>query len=149
ALVVLLNRAVDHYSLHARGTPAHVLQISFTATASTRFGGGAGSLRETWISGQNWRWDGSLAGYPLTRISSNGAVFDQNADSAVPLRMKMVANAVFNPIEGAPRRDNLRAATVTWKNATVTCVLSALRPDMMGGMATANGGRQWNEAEYC
>lgn len=112
ALVVLLNRAVDHYSLHARGTPAHVLQVSFNATASTLHEGGAGYLRETWISGQNWPWDGAMPGYSLLRISSNGAVFNQNADSSIPLRMKMLANAIFFPVEGAPRRETLRATSV-------------------------------------
>jgi hypothetical protein len=149
ALVVLLNRAVDHYSLHARGTPAHVLQITFTAAGSTLYPGGAGSLRETWISGQNWRWDGALADYKLSRISSNGAVFDQNPNSRIPLRIKMVANAVFAPIEGAPRRDSLRSANVTWKNTTLTCILKSVGPNIVGETAAAAGARQWDETEYC
>src|SRR5271154_4021513 len=111
ALVALMNRAAGHYSLHARGTPAHVLQISFTAGASTLNPGGTGQLRETWLSGENWRWDGTLGGYTLLRLSSNAAVYDQNPNSMIPLRLKMLANAVFAPIQGAPRRETIRTAS--------------------------------------
>jgi hypothetical protein len=140
-----MNRAVDHYSPYARNTPAHVLQISFNSTASTLYQGGAGYLRETWISGQNWRWDGALPGYSLVRISSNGAVFDQNTDSMIPLRIKMLANAVFAPVEGAPRRDTFRSASVAWNGSPVTCILTSAE----GNTPPAGAGRQWNEAEYC
>src|SRR5579863_4701461 len=71
ALVALIVNATEHYALHERGGPAHILQISFNAAGSTLYSGGAGQLRETWISGQNWRWDGSLGTYSLLRISSN------------------------------------------------------------------------------
>jgi hypothetical protein len=144
-LVALMNRAVAHYSLHARGGPAHVLQISFNATASTLNPGGAGQLRETWISGENWRWDGNLAGYSLLRISSNAAVYDQNPNSMIPLRLKMLANAVFAPIEGAPRRETIRTASVVWKGAQITCILTSAA----GNDQTPATGRQWYETEYC
>jgi hypothetical protein len=145
ALVVLINRAFGNYSLHSRDSPAHILQISFNATASTLYQGGAGYLRETWISGQNWRWDGALPGYSLVRISSNGAVFDQNANSMIPLRVKMLANAVFAPIEGAPRRETLRTATVSWKGSQITCILTSAQ----GNPQVPAVGRQWYETEYC
>jgi hypothetical protein len=144
-LVVLINRAIDNYALHARGTPAHVLQISFNATASTRYQGGAGSLRETWISGQHWRWDGAMPGYSLVRISSNGAVFDQNADSTIPMRIKMLANAVFAPVGGAPRQETLRTASVTWKGLPITCILTSAQSNPQ----VPATGRQWYETEYC
>jgi hypothetical protein len=122
--------------------------MTFNATASTAFPGGAGSLRETWISGQNWRWDGGLAGYSLVRISANGAIFDQNADSTIPLRIKMLANAVFAPIEGAPRQEALRSANVSWKNSVITCVLTSPPGALLGDTQPATG-RHWNETEYC
>jgi hypothetical protein len=145
ALVSLMNRAVSHYALHARNGPAHVLQISFNATASTLNPGGAGQLRETWISGENWRWDGNLGGYTLLRISSNAAVYDQNPDSMIPLRLKMLANAVFAPIEGAPRKATIRTTNVEWKGAQVTCILMSAE----GNAQTPATGRQWYETEYC
>jgi hypothetical protein len=145
ALVALLNRAIEHYSLHARGTPAHVLQISFAASASTLNPGGSGQLRETWLSGENWRWDGTLGGYTLLRISSNAAVYDQNPNSMIPLRLKMLANAVFAPIQGAPRRETLRTASVQWKGSPITCILMS----PAGNPETAQNGRQWYETEYC
>ncbi len=145
ALVALMDRAVERYSLHARGGPAHILQISFNATASTLYPGGAGQLRETWTSGENWRWDGNLGGYSLLRISSNAAVYDQNPNSVIPLRLKMLANAVFAPIQGAPRRETLRSATVEWKGAPITCILTSGQ----GNAQTGATGRQWYETEYC
>jgi hypothetical protein len=145
ALVALMNRAVSHYALHQRGGPAHILQISFNATASTLNPGGAGQLRETWISGENWRWDGSLGGYTLLRISSNAAVYDQNPDSMIPLRLKMLSNAVFAPIEGAPRKATIRTTSVEWKGAQITCILMSAGANEQ----TPATGRQWYETEYC
>jgi hypothetical protein len=143
-LVSLASRAVDQYQMHAKGTPAHVLQIAFTATDSTLFSGGSGQLRETWISGQNWRWDATLGNYSLLRISSNGVAYDQQAPRAIPLRLKMVASAVFAPLQ--PRAPILRAANVTWKGTAVTCILRSFgqRP-----AASNPAGRQWDETEYC
>jgi hypothetical protein len=145
ALVALMLNASEKYSLHARGGPAHILQISFTATASTLFGGGAGQLRETWISGQNWRWDANLGGYSLLRISSNAAIYDQSPNSVIPLRLKMLANAVFAPIGGAPRQETIRSAGVQWKGAQITCILTSAK----GNSQVAANGRQWYETEYC
>lgn len=145
ALVALMNRAVSHYALHARNGPAHVLQISFNATASTLNPGGAGQLRETWISGENWRWDGNLGSYTLLRISSNAAVYDQNRDSMIPLRLKMLASAVFAPIEGAPRKATIRTTNVDWKGAQITCIMMSAA----GNAQTPATGRQWYETEYC
>ncbi len=149
AAVALLSRAADQYSMHSKTTPAHTLQMAFNATASTLFPGGAGQLRETWISGQNWRWDATLGDYSLLRISSNGVAYDQQTPQPIPLRLKMLANAVFAPLQFAtPRVDAMRTASVSWKGGQITCILlgqsgSAQSP------AAATTGRQWNESEFC
>jgi len=145
ALVQLLLNATEKYAMHERGGPAHVLQISFNATASTRYQGGAGQLRETWINGQNLRWDGALGSYTLLRISSNTAIYDQNPNSAIPLRFKMLASSIFNPIEAAPRRATLRSATVLWKGAQITCIMTSSE----GSAQIGAQGRQWYEKEFC
>lgn len=148
AAVALLLRAGDQSAMHAKGTPAHILQMSFNASASTLFPGGAGQLRETWISGQNWRWDASLGSYSLLRISSNGVAYDQQTPQPLPLRLKMLANAVFAPLQFArPRVSPMRTASVMWKGAQVTCVL-------LGGadraeQDSAAAGRRWSEGEFC
>jgi hypothetical protein len=145
ALRILTMRASSQYQMHAKDTPAHILQIAFTATASTSFPAAAGQLRETWISGQNWRWDATLGAYSLLRISSNGVAYDQQAIRPIPLRLKMLANAVFAPVQGGP--PIMRTAQATWNGAPVTCILHAYG----GGdpRATPTTGRQWNELEYC
>src|SRR5580700_8835074 len=123
AAVALLNEAADHYSMHAKNTPAHILQISFNATASTLFPAGAGQLGETWISGQNWRWDATLGSYSLTRIGSNGVTYDEQQPKPIPFRLKMLSNAVFNAVTSAPRQENLRSASVSRQGGTITCIL--------------------------
>jgi hypothetical protein len=145
ALVSLLLNASEHYALHVRGGPAHILQISFNATASTLYPGGAGQLRETWISGQNWRWDGNMGSYSLVRISSNGAVYDSNQNSMLPMHFKLLTDAVFAPIEGAPRQQTLRTASVAWKGSQITCILESGQGNAQVGAT----GRQWDEREYC
>jgi hypothetical protein len=146
AATTLLMQASDHYSMHAKGTPAHVLQMSFNTTPSTLYGAGTGQLTETWISGQNWRWDGSLGNYSLLRISSNGVAYDQTANQPMPLHMKMLTNAVFAPMYGiTPRTAPMRTASVPLNGTQVTCIL--LRAPL--GDQTAQGGRNWDEAEYC
>jgi hypothetical protein len=146
SLVGLMNRAMDQYAMHAKGTPAHMLQISFNATASTLFPGGAGHLRETWISGQNWRWEATLDSYSLLRISSDGVAYDEQAPRPIPLRLKMLANAVFAPMQ--PRAPSLRTASANWKGLQVTCALTSF-PMMRQAAATPATGRQWDETEYC
>ena len=158
AAVALLNRASDQYAMHTKGTPAHVLQISFNATASTLFGGGAGHLTETWISGQNWRWDATFGNYSLLRISSNGVAYDQQALQPVPVRIKMLANAVFAPLQfTTPRVSAMRTASVPWKGAQITCILlgagaeNAMEAATSGATSgpTSASGRRWNESEFC
>lgn len=137
-------QATNHYQMHAPGTPAHVLQVSFTATASTSFAGGSGSLRETWISGQNWRWDATLGGYSLLRISSNGVAYDQQPLHAIPLRLKMLAAALFAPLQ--PNQIVDRTAQATWRGTQVICIL---RSTLAGPRGQTVAGRTWGEAEAC
>jgi hypothetical protein len=147
AATTLLMQASDHYAMHAKGTPAHVLQMSFNATASTLYPAATGQLTETWISGQNWRWDGSLgSNYALLRISSNGVAYDQTANQPMPLHMKMLTNTVFAPMYGiTPRTQPMRTASVSLNGTQVTCIL--LGSGVWSG--TAQGSRGWDEAEYC
>ena len=151
AMVALMNRASDQYAMHVKGTPAHILQIAFNATASTLFPGGAGQLRETWISGQNWRWDVTLGNYSLLRVSSNGVAYDQQAVQPVPLRIKMLANAVFGPLLfTTPRVSAMRTASVLWKGAQITCILlSPAGNSATAASASSATGRSWDESEYC
>ena len=147
AATTLLIQASDHYAMHAKGTPAHVLQMSFNTTASTLYPAATGQLTETWISGQNWRWDGSLGNnYMLLRISSNGVAYDQTANQPMPIHMKMLANAVFAPEQNiAPRTQPMRTASVPLNGTQVTCIL--LRAPL--GDQPPQSGRNWDEAEYC
>jgi len=146
AVITLLNRATNNYAMHARMSPPHVIEISFSATASTLFPAANGTLRETWISGLNWRWDATLGAYSLTRISSNGIPYDQQTPRPIPLRLKMLSMAVFNPVQaGAPRQETIRTFTADWKGATITCML--LSGPFQHELPAS--GRDWSEREYC
>jgi hypothetical protein len=63
----------------------------------------------------------------------------------IPLRLKMLANAVFAPIEGAPRKATIRTANVEWKGAQITCIMMSAEANAQ----TPATGRQWYETEYC
>lgn len=144
-LIALVNRAISQYQLHAKTSPANTVQISFTATASTLFAEWLGQMRETWISGQSWRWDASLGTYSLVRISSNGVAYDEQGPHPVPLRLKMLHNAVFAPIQPLKVKsvqEKLRSASVTWKGAPLSCILVSPR----FSMSARSGARDWNES---
>jgi hypothetical protein len=57
----------------------------------------------------------------------------------------MMANAIFAPIGGAPRRETLRSTSVAWKGSQITCILTS----EAGNAQVAAQGRQWYETEYC
>lgn len=147
-LIALVNDAIENYQLHANTSPANALQISFHATASTLFPGGDGQLRETWISSRSWRWDASFGAYSLLRIRSNGVAYDERGPRPLPLRLKMLHNAVFAPIQlqrVKSAQEKLRSASVTWKGTPVTCILVSPRLNA----SAPSGARDWNEVEYC
>jgi hypothetical protein len=79
------------------------------------------------------------------RISSNAAVYDQNANSMIPVRLKMLSNAVFAPIDATPKRATIRFAGVEWKGAQITCIMTSAE----GNPQVATEGRQWYEKEFC
>jgi hypothetical protein len=60
AVISLMDRAFENHSMHLRGTAPYALQVSFNASASTLYPGGSGSLQQTWVSGENWRWSATL-----------------------------------------------------------------------------------------
>ncbi len=92
-------QASDHYAMHAKGTPAHVVQMSFNTTASTLFPAGTGQLTETPGSpDRTGAGTDRFGNYALLRISSNGVAYDQTANVPMPLHMKMLTNAVFAPM---------------------------------------------------
>jgi hypothetical protein len=147
-LLALAARAVNRSAMHAKGSPPHVLEMTFNATASTLFAGGTGQLRETWISGESWRLDASLGPYSLVRINSGGTAYDEQRPAPVPMRLKMLYNAVFAPIQGARLRggkERLRSASVTWNGVPLSCIL--LSPGMTA--SPRSSARDWLEMEYC
>ena len=144
AVVSLLNRAMENHNLHLRSGAPYVLNMSLSLAASTVYPASAGSLQESWISGENWRWSTNLPSYPQTALSFNGAVYDENA-APMPMGLREIRQAVFAPVPMTPGRPTLRTAAEMWNGAQVTCVMLSNGANPQ----TPAQGRQWYETEYC
>ena len=144
-IVSLMDRAFQNHFMHLRGTPPYALQLSFNASASTLYPAGSGTLQQTWVSGENWRWSASFGNYSQLQISSNAAVYGQNP-AIMPLRIRTLRQAVFAPIpSGEGRRSTIRTANALWNGANVTCILLSAGQNEQ----TPAQWRQWYETEYC
>jgi hypothetical protein len=143
-IVSLLSRAMANHNLHAQGNSPYLLEVSFSAAASTLYPAGEGHLQESWVSGANWRWDTTLGEYAQTQLSSNGAIWSQSK-ATMPMRVKLLRQALFAPLLSAGRQDTIRTAGASLDGTALTCVLlsSGANPQ------TSAMGRQWYETEYC
>ena len=64
--LALMTRARLKLQLHAQRTPSFVISATFTSSA------GAGSMTETWMNGQKWRWSGAVGNDSAVRIAGDG-----------------------------------------------------------------------------
>ena len=141
AALSLLERARQNSDMHLAGTPPFRLDVTFFARGNVSYVG-SGTLSETWLSGQLWRWTANLAGYSQTRIGRGQMGFDEEPVPAVPLRVHMLREAVFWPVRFAPGA-RLRTAAAQRNGKSLTCLL--LNGQMDSGAPT----RLWAEQEYC
>ena len=141
AVLGLLERAKQNNDLHIAGTPPFHLEASFDASGSVQHVG-AGTLSQTWLSGQRWRWTASLGSYDQTRLGSGNVGYDESPIQAVPTRVQMLRQAIFWPVR-VPGERRLRVASARIGRLPVTCVLLG-RHD-----TPAPAERLWNEEEYC
>jgi hypothetical protein len=144
AIVSLLDRTVENHNLHLRGGPPFTLNLSLNVAASTLYPAASGTMQESWVTGDHWRWSASLGSYSQIQLSSNGAVYNQNP-ATLPIRLREIRGAVFAPVLAAPRRATIRTATVAYKGTQITCIMLSAG----GNAQKAAQGRQWYETEYC
>ena len=144
AVLTLLERARQNSDLHAAGSAAFDLRVTFNASGNV-LATGAGEMEETWFSPANWRWTGHLGGFSLDRIFYGGRLFDDKVADFIPIRVQMLRGAIFWPINFQQAHTLIRTAAAKWKGKDLTCVL--ISGDM--AEATPTPGRRWIEREFC
>jgi TonB-like protein len=144
AAVELLTKAQQNADVHSPGSPAFSVKVSFTADGPVLYTG-AGEMEETWVSWESSRWSVRLGDFSLTRTFYHGAAFDDHAITFIPMRVQMLRDALFWPINLGSAHPLIRTVAATWKGKEVTCILTS------GPQAepTATPGRRWYEKEYC
>ena len=94
AILELVDRARQNFDMHAAGTPPFQINVSFDASGRVAYTG-AGTMEETWLSAQHWRWSARLGAYWQTRIAAMGQVFDSKTPGGIPMRLQMVRGSIF------------------------------------------------------
>lgn len=140
----LVERARQNSDLSTPGGPAYTLKVNFTASGDVQFTG-SGEMEETWIAPYVFRWSARLGDFELTRIAIRGSILDDKPTTFIPMRVHMLRDALFWPVNFKPADALIRTASARWKGSEVTCILTS------GGMsdATPTPGRRWVEREFC
>ncbi|HKV91852.1 MAG TPA: hypothetical protein VJW20_04815 [Candidatus Angelobacter sp.] len=144
AVLGLLERARQNGDLHAAGSAAYTMHVSFNASGNVLVTG-AGEMEETWFSPAMARWTAHLGDFSLDRIFNDGRTFDDKVADFIPIRLQMLRGAIFWPINFKQAHTLIRTAAVKWKGKDLTCAL--VSGDMSD--ATATPGRRWEEREFC
>jgi len=139
----LFQRAQQNFMMRAAGSAPFTLQVSFVASGSSA--SGAGEVEEKWISPRNWRISSRLGEYSQVQILSNGRLFDETQSGPMPMRLRMVRDALLGPLGFRERVSLIRTIETSWNGAPVTCLL--VSPP--GSDPTSTPGRRWQETEYC
>ena len=137
----LLERARQNSNLHIAGTPSFHLEATFVASGDVA-NVGSGTITETWISGQRWRWTADLGPYSQIRIGSGQTGFDALAQTMSPTRLQTLREMVFAPVR-VQRPMQIRLAAGRVARVAVTCVLTGPQG------APPSTARHWNEEEHC
>ncbi len=141
----LLEGVRQNNGMHTAGGAPFAMKVSFESSGASHFVG-SGEVDETWMNGRTWHWSAHLADYSIHRIFYEGAPYDEKSKGPIPLRIKMVREAVFWPVSGPFAASYLRVATARWEGADVMCILQSRGPD---AAPNDEPGRHWEEREFC
>lgn len=141
----LLEGARQNNGMHTAGGAPFTMKVSFESTGTSHYIG-AGDVDETWMNGRTWHWSAHVADYSIHRIFYEGAPYDEKPKGPIPLRVKMVREAVFWPISGQFAASYLRVAAARWEGTDVMCILQSRGP---GAASNEELGRHWEEREFC
>ncbi|HVY91573.1 MAG TPA: hypothetical protein VHA14_02445, partial [Bryobacteraceae bacterium] len=136
----------DHYGVRAAGS-AYDLKVSFNVDSGGQTNlDGAWQMEDVFDPKLGLRWTATgPGGYSITRISSNGVIWEDATAKDVPLRLEEARAALFDPIPSAQNvgRQALRATKAVLNGTKVDCILFS---DTATGGA---GARRWGESEDC
>jgi hypothetical protein len=130
--LALMTRARLKLQLHAQRTPSFV--ISETLSSSS----GAGSMTETWMNGQKWRWSGTVGNDSAVRIAGDGLTYGQPQGGAIPPAVHVLRNAIFwAATSGVPDAEgSIRSSSAIWNRKPTTCLLFGPRGEDPQGART-------------
>ena len=147
-ILQLLERARASYSVRSAGQP-YDLTVSFKVNSGGQTAyDGAWKMEDWFHPKQGERWTAQSPGdFSITRISSNGRLYDEVSASYIPLRLQEARAALFDPLPSAENlaRASIRTTTAIYDGAQLTCVLLS----GPGNAANAASSRRWDEAEEC
>lgn len=141
----LLERARQNSDLWGPTKP-YVLKLSYNSSGNALYTG-SGEMTQIWMSPARFRFDAQLGGFTQTRLFTGGRAYDQRSNSFVPLRLQMVRNVVFWPMNFAPRA-MLRIAAGKLGETDLLCGLFSSNLNSPEEMSAVPG-RRWVEVEYC
>src|SRR5215472_1528951 len=141
----LLERARQNSDLWGPTKP-YVLKLSYNSSGNALFTG-SGELTQIWMSPARFRFDAQLGGFTQTRLFTGGRAFDLRSNSFVPLRLQMVRNVVFWPMNFGPRA-MLRIAAGRLNETDLLCGLFSSNTNDPAEMSAVPG-RRWIETEFC
>jgi len=144
----VLMRARQRALRHTQGTPPYRFAVSFQA-AGNALETGPGTLTETWLNGQQWRWTASVGGVSHVQLRYHGQLMEDRHTPVIPMRAQMLRNEILWATRGPGVDARMRAASVTWHGRPVTCLLISDRADGGAGEIPERAGRSWDEEEYC
>jgi len=122
------------------------LKLTYISSGAALYTG-SGEMTQIWQSPARFRFDAQLGGFTQTRLFTGGRAYDQRSNSFVPLRLQMVRNVVFWPMNFAPRA-MLRIAAGKLGDTDLLCGLFSSKLNDPAEMSSVPG-RRWVETEYC
>ncbi len=147
-MIELLNRARENYRLRDAGR-GYDLKTSFTVNSGGRTKyDGAWTMEEIFAPGLGTRWTATAAaGYTTTRIRANGLSYEAGTADTIPLSLHQAHGALLGAMESVANagREQIRASTMAFQGARLTCVLLS---DSEKAPAPA-AERGWNETDEC
>jgi hypothetical protein len=144
--LALMDRAMQNSKMHLAGGPPYQMVANFVASGNGAYVG-PGTLTETWLSGQRWRWTENIGSFTTVRNGSNGWSFAEPPVATLPMPVHVLRNAIFWAGQDPPANAQMRTAAIQWNGRPATCLLTS--GVVASGLPVAGNARSWGEQEYC
>jgi hypothetical protein len=138
AATSLLKRARELSNVRAY---AYDLKTTFVSAGASE---GTWSLEDTSPARNVYRWTAQGPSYAATNLYTNELLYGNQTGGSMPLRLAQARTAIFFAYHAFGPQATMRTATGSLNGAEVSCVLLS-----HAGLKPGNGGRRWEESEYC